>query len=393
MGMGGAAVALPNGAESAYWNPGALGAPDNPSGFQVPVGLHAGVTGNSLKAANDLDKIQDDCQAGGAGNGSCSQANINNALNEFNGGGVRADVGGGLGIKAGRAAFFVNNFTYISGKPRASFNATATNNISNNTSELVVRGISMTEFGAAYGHELSFAPGLFVGGAAKLISANTGFTRLNVVSEDLKLDKFTDNERRSIQPGFDLGMFWDASRSFEHAWGHPRMGLTARNVNNPKFRNPDAAVAAGQASKYSVQGGLRLGAAVSPLPFWNIAADADLTRNVTALEGVSSQNLGLGTEINVFNRSWINIPLRAGLSRNLAQGGRNSLSLGVGLNFVHVNVDLGVTSSPRTQQIQSQGENKKFPNEISGGGQIAFLFGGGAEQRLDSTKENFQPTK
>lgn len=389
MGMGGAAVALPNGAESAYWNPAGLGAPDNKSGLQLPVGLHFGVTGDVLKAANDLDKIENDCREGGAGFGTCSQANIDRALGDLNetGSGVRGDVGGGAALKIGRAAIFAQNFSYVGARPQVSLNAVDPTTIQNNGSELVARGISMTELGAGYGRELGFAPGLFVGGAAKLIFGNTAFERIRVVNDDFEFDFGSGNTRRSVQPGFDLGAYWDASRSFENVPLRPRLGLTARNVNNPKFKY---ASAAGAPAKYSVQGAVRMGAAVSPLPFWNIAVDADLTRNHTALEGLASQNVGIGTEINVFNRSWINIPLRAGITKNMAHPGKAAASLGVGLNFLHFNMDAGVTSSPRTQQIQSQGETKKYPNELQGGVQLAFLFGG--DQKLEGTKGNFDTT-
>src|SRR5206468_11370148 len=79
--MGGAGVALPQGAQSAYWNPAQLGLSDNPSGVQVPLGAHMGITGPVLKGANDLNHLNKECSSGGAG---CSNASINSALGELN---------------------------------------------------------------------------------------------------------------------------------------------------------------------------------------------------------------------------------------------------------------------------------------------------------------------
>lgn len=386
MAMGGTGVALPNGGEDAYWNPGALGAPDNASGLQIPFGGHIGLSGDVIKGANDLNQIQKDCSNLGPNQGTCTQANANNAVNELNNpnNGLRGDIGGGVDVKIGRMALFANNFTFVGAKPQAditNINVSGGNNITGNVSSLQLRGISVTEVGAAYGHEIPMLPGVYGGAALKAMFGRVGFDDLAVASNGNNsgnLSDFTKNDRQSVQPGLDLGALWDVSQTFQDAWFHPRVGFAARNVNNPKFKNPDAARLAGAPESYSIQGNMRLGVAVSPLSFWNITADADLTKNLTALEGVKSQELGVGTEINVFNRSWINIPLRLGLSRNVAlAGSKTALSGGIGLNFLHLNVDVGATVTPSNQVIQSQGKSQKLPSEVAAGGQLAFLFGGG----------------
>lgn len=380
--MGGTGVALGQAGESSYWNPAALGAPDNPSGAQIPFGVHAGFSGDAIKGAEDLDAVQKDCKNLGAGQGSCSQTNINNALNELNrpDSGVRADLGAGLDLKFGRLGLFVNNFTYIGGKPIIDTANTGTGNVFNNTSAMALRGISVTEIGAAYGHEIPGLPGVFGGAALKAMGAKVGYDRFAIVGSDsnIRLNDFDKNYRQSSALGVDVGGLWDVSRSFENAAWHPRVGITARNVNDPHFKQPDAAIAAGSSSRYSYQGNARMGVAISPLSFWNITVDADLTKNLTALEGVKSQQLGVGTEINVFNRSWLNIPLRGGLSRNLASSsGKTQIAAGVGFDFLHLNVDLGATITPASQDARTQGKTQKVPSEVTAGGQLAFLFGGG----------------
>ena len=383
MGMGGAGVALPQGAQSAYWNPAALAIEDNPSGLQVPIGAHLAVTGPVLRGAKDLNQVASDCRSGGAG---CTNANISNALTELNNpnNGVRGDMGGGAGLKVGRLSVFVNDFAFVGAKPIIDMVhnniAVGATNIQSNTSALQLRGINVTEIGAAYGHDLPFAPGLNAGIALKGMLGKVGYQSYGVVASDpgtAGLGNLMKNSRTSFQPGVDLGLLWDVNRSFESAWFKPRLGLAGRNLNNPRFNNPDAARAAGLSSKYSIQGSARLGLAITPLSFWNVAADADLTKNLTAVEGVKQQTLALGTEINVFNRPWLNIPLRGGLSKNIAMSGsRTALSAGFGLNFLHVNFDLGATVTPSRETVQTQGKTKKLPNEISVAGQFAVLFGG-----------------
>ena len=374
--MGGAGVAVPQGAQSAYWNPAQLGLSDNPSGVQIPLGAHMGITGPVLKGANDLNNLGNHCAGGG-----CTNAEVQNALNELNApnDGVRGDAGLGAGFKMGKVNVFANNFAFVGAKPIIDMANNTAATIQNNTSKLQLTGINVTEFGVAYGHEIPHVPGLNAGLALKGMIGRVGFYQQTVVSEDLAFDKFTKNTKDSFQPGIDLGLLWDVNHTLPNAVFKPRVGFSARNVNNPRFKNTDAAIAAGLPSKYSVQGGLRMGVAISPLHFWNIAADADLTKNLTAVEGVKSQQVGLGTEINVFNRSWLNIPLRVGLSKNIADSqSKTALSGGFGFNFVHVNLDIGAQVSPGRVETQTQGKNEKLPTETSVSAQFAVLFGGQA---------------
>ncbi|MDE2040503.1 MAG: conjugal transfer protein TraF [Elusimicrobia bacterium] len=375
--MGGAGVAVPQGAESAYWNPALLGLADNQSGLQVPVGAHLAISGTVLRGAKDLNQLVKDCSNGSA---NCTDANIQSALNEMNdpNNGVRGDVGGGLGLKFGRFSLFATNLTYVGAKPIMDLVNNTKATINANTSKLRLSGVSVTEFGAAYGHELPFLPGVDVGVALKGMAGRTGFEDVSVVTTDPghgALNQFTKSTRDSVQAGVDAGLLWDVSRSFPSVWWQPRFGLSARDINNPQFKNTDSAIAAGLPSEIKLKSNVRGGFSISPLHFWRIALDGDLTRNATILDGVASRQVGIGTEINVFNRSWLNIPLRVGLAKNTAEtGARTAITGGVGLNFLHVNVDLGVQSTPATEEIQSQGKTVKFPSELAVAGQFALLF-------------------
>ncbi len=392
-GMGGAGVALPNGAESAYWNPAGLGEPDNASGFQVPFGGHLGLSGSVIAGAKDLNNVISACRNGGAG---CSQTNISNALNELNspGGGLRADAGAGIGLKLGRMAFFANNFTFIGAKPNADLSASVsqTNTVVNNASSLELRGLNATEIGVGYGHEVPYLPGVFAGLTVKGIIGDVGFNNY-AINNNGSFGGGGGNAnplkgaQSSFQPSVDLGALVDVNRiqALQNIWWRPRVGVTVHDINSPSFKYSAqdqlnaAASGIDLPSRYVLQSGARAGVSFSPLSFWNVALDGDLSRNLTALEGYESQMLALGTEVNVFNRSWLNIPLRAGLSRNMAEpGAKTAISAGAGFNFLHFNVDIGATVTPGTETIQSQGQTQKLPNEVALSGQLGLLFGGGA---------------
>ena len=123
-----------------------------------------------------------------------------------------------------------------------------------------------------------------------------------------------------------------------------------------------------------------MGAAITPLHFWNLAADLDLTNNITRVSGVKSRQLGLGTEVNVFNRSWINIPLRFGLARNLSAT-TNMITAGVGINLLHLMIDISGEASPKRIDTQTQGDSTKIPQEFGAAVQISLLFGGSEDDR------------
>lgn len=382
LGMGGAGVAASQGPVGHYWNPASLGQAESPSGVQVPVGAAVNITGTVLEGANDLNQLVKDCPAGA----NCTVANIQAALQKINNpdNGVRVDAGGGVNVKVKRLAVFANGFSYVGGRPTVQIDVNNTaGTVSANQSKVSLRGIRLLEFGVGYGLELPFLPGLHVGGNLKGIAAKVGYQDVFFASENSgsgSLSKFDDTSKDSFQPGIDVGVLWDMNKTVPILPFRPRAGLTLRNINNPKFKQPDQAKAAGEANHFSLQGNSRLGVALSPFKWWHLAMDADLTKNLTPLDGAASQVVGVGTEINVFNRDVFNIPLRAGLSRNVAQkGAKTALHLGLGLNFVHVMADVSVYVTPASQTIQSQGKTRKVPSGFSIAGQVGFLLGGKAK--------------
>ncbi len=377
LGMGGAGVAAAKGPIASYWNPAALGRQTgNAYGVEIPLGVHIGMTGKVIEGANNLQNIKN-CGA------SCTQADVDRALNDLDepGNGFRADAGFGVHAKILKSTVFLNGFTYVGAVPQVDrTNATlAAIQAGTNNSKLVVKGANIAELGAAYGSEIPGATGLFLGGAVKVMSATVGYADYFILREGDDqgniISKLKDGARRSSNIGLDAGLLYDFDRAFGGVALKPRVGLVGRNLNNPLFKVPAAASNAGITS-FKVNPQVRLGTSIQPLNWWTVAADADLTRNLTPVDRVASRHLSLGNEFNVFNRPWLNIPLRVGLLRNLEEPG-TMFTAGAGLNFLHFLVDVSAAVSPKRAQLDSTGgKNEKVPREASIALQLSFLFGG-----------------
>lgn len=400
MGMGGAQVAIAQGPLASYWNPAGYGQLYNTSGLEIPIGGRGEFTGTVLEGAKDLNEIYNACKAGNAA--VCTQARANTAIGKLNGNGsgVLADFGGGMSLKIKRFTVFVNNLTYVGGSPRVdlTLNAAGATMLDNNQSRMIVRGLNATEIGIGYGREIR-ETGLTLGANLKGIIGRAGYQEITVSTETSGFGKFNDNVKTSFQPAIDLGLLWDMRETFPSLPMRPRLGLVGRNINSPSFKNPDRATTRGERSKFPLNGQLRTGLAISPFKFWHLAMDVDLTNNLTPTDGYTSRYMSLGTELNIFNRPWINIPLRAGLQKNLSDTGSGlTYTGGFGLNFVHILVDLAGMISAKSTPVQSEGKSEKIPNNFGAAARVAFLFGGvddGARDNLDlkSSKSSYKPSK
>jgi hypothetical protein len=410
MGMGGAGVALAQGPLASYWNPGALGRPTEDSyGGAIPVSVHAALTGTAIAGANDLKNAQNNCAGliaslGAVAGAAACQAQVNVAVGELSNptNGLRVDGSLGGNFKVGKIAFFVNEFVNVGVVPLvdnspADTTPTAIEN-GQNRSELIVKGSEITEFGAGYGHELP-VPGLFVGGDLKIMRAKVGYANQLIIqpnnsqsnnnSSNLVSD-LKNGAASSGNIGIDAGALWDVNKSFDGVWWAPRVGLTGRNLNNPKFTQAGAAAADGVGGRYAVNPQARLGVAISPYHWWNIAADLDMTRNLTPVDGVASRQLDLGTEVNIFNRSWINIPLRVGFARNV-EAATDMFTIGAGINLLHLMIDFAGEASPQHIQTQTQGSSSKIPQELGASVSLSLLFGGSEAKRPSHEPEMEQP--
>jgi hypothetical protein len=380
MGMGGAGVADVQGPLASYWNPAALGrATANSYGLAIPVSAHVALTGTVVEGAKDLKSLNDTCSSGGT----CTKSDIDAALSKLDdkNDGLRLNAAVGADFKVGKIGVFLNGFSDIGATPVVDHANDTQATIKFNTSGLIVKGANITEIGAGYGHELPFAPGVLVGGNLKLMNAQVGFAKYSIVNNSNNQNDITstlkNGAKKSSNFGVDLAALWDVDHTFENARWQPRVGLVGRNLNNPHFKQADGAIAAGQTGRYAVNPQVRLGGAISPFNWWHLVSDIDLTRNLTPIDNIASRQFGVGTEVNVFNRSWINIPLRFGIARNLENAGAGTLLTGgVGINLLHFILDASAQVSPQSIQTQSQGKTTKIPREIALGVQLSVLFGG-----------------
>ncbi|MBI4064236.1 MAG: conjugal transfer protein TraF [Elusimicrobia bacterium] len=494
--IGGSFVGMAKGPLGQFWNPAGLAQENNISGLSIPVGGRFELTGGILKDAYNIsniaakyDAIQTAQTSSGAINADQMAAFLQGvvALDSLNkpGKGFLIDVGGGLGVKIGRFALMVNQYTEVGATPfvdikniglgaisagsggvnfaaisngdpadatnLASANqietaintigfasvanmicgaatcpgisspnelsnalvnqATATsttaeianaaqliadnaaaagpiiaaivngnnNPYTNNASNLTLRGASFTEIALGMGHQL-LLPGLYVGANIKAIQGTVGYHKFQVLDKeadvgDLVKD-FDRSKKDSIQPGLDVGVFYDLNKTLPVLPMRPRVGLMARNINSPEFDQPDVAKQNGESSKYRLDSQVRFGASFSPFNFWTLAADIDVTENKTPVKGFKSRMLAAGTEINVFNKSWLNIPLRAGINKNIAESkSKAAYTGGLGLNFLHVHVDLGGSISSETEKYKDKnGKTQDVPANASAHANISILF-------------------
>ncbi len=401
MAMGGTGVASSNGAVGDYWNPATLAESDSPSGFQLPVGAHADIAGNVLQGASGLQNTYSSCGSG-QGGAFClalSQSQIQGDLNEMtgSGNGVLANLGTGADFKFGHLAFFVNELGY--GGAQAELNgATGSevyNHIANgaylsNNPSLNVRALSATEAGFGYGHDIPWVPGLAVGGNLKAIMGYTGYDNNCLFTSNANMAGCSNTSgggklalknalNESVAPAVDLGALWNVDQAFKWMPFHPKIGVTGRDINDPSFAVSQTAIAEGAPGQMALGGNVRAGLEISPFHWWNISADMDLTRNTTLIDGLLYQMAGIGTEVNIFNRPWMNLALRAGLEQNLAASSSGLIATGgFGLNIFHLMIDVGVQVTPQMQYLSTNqngsGGSQQIPSDVAGSFQIGLMF-------------------
>ncbi len=236
----------------------------------------------------------------------------------------------------------------------------------NNQSALEVVGASFVEIAAGYAWNLDkWMHGLSLGANLKLVNGRTASTSFRFLSESNTGDAFKlENTKSSWQPAADLGLLWDVKQTYEKAPFSPKVGLVMRNINSPSFDTPAG-------GDYDLDRQVRLGFALNPAKFWTLALDMDLTKNKTPVDGFDSRQLAMGTEINIFNRKAFNIPLRAGIMKNLAEkDSKLAYTLGTGLNLLFMHFDVsGVVSSEKTEI-----DGSEMPTKVGVAASFGLLF-------------------
>lgn len=241
-----------------------------------------------------------------------------------------------------------------------------TNAYTNNTSNLTVVGASFVEIAAGYAWNIDkWMRGLSLGANVKMINGRTARTTFRFLSDSETSQAFKmDDMTSSWMPSADLGLLWDVNRTYPKFPFRPKVGFVLRNINSPSFDVEGA-------SDYDLDRQARLGFALNPAKFWTLALDIDVTKNKTPVDGFDSRQLCMGTEINIFNRKAFNIPLRAGLMKNLAEkDSKMAYTLGTGLNLLHMHFDVsGVVSTEKTKI-----EDSSIPTKVGVSASFGLLF-------------------
>lgn len=227
-----------------------------------------------------------------------------------------------------------------------------------NQSNITVRGISVSELAVGYGQDCSFLSSslnkLYVGANVKYLYGVVGYLKQSVweegvVTSETVLKDFTKNYKGSNALSLDFGLLYDLKENYRF-----RAGLVGKNINKPEFSQPEAAVLDGLGDKFVLDSQWRTGVAVWPFNWLLISADYDLTENKTVVNGYNSRVFALGTELNILNRSYLNLSLRAGAFKNLAsQSSPLTYTAGVGLNLLHFVLDLSGAISSETVEIEN----------------------------------------
>ena len=250
-----------------------------------------------------------------------------------------------------------------------------------NETLVMVDAATFAEAGLGYGQQV--IPGLKVGGNFKVISGYTAQSGVMVLTKDEKIkeifDKAYDNKKNSTNIGIDVGVMGNLSQLLDkEIFWNPQFGLTARNINSPRFARPDppsdinaAIVRNWRTEKYELKPQLRAGVAVNPSKRLTAAADIDVTENDTLLDTIKSRQLALGLEFNVINHPRFTMPLRVGYNKNIAVSTVSPFyTAGIGFNTTRFHIELAGAMSTKSTKI----DGKDIPNSAAGSLTIGFLF-------------------
>jgi hypothetical protein len=239
----------------------------------------------------------------------------------------------------------------------------------NNQTRIRMNGIMLFEVPLTYARELPWVKNLYVGGNLKFMYGTVGFAQFNVFQDEDLMESlykdYKDYYKASTTIGVDIGALYDLRKSLGL-----RLGMVVRNLNYPSFAQPKQAKDLGL-DKYTIEPQVRVGVAYWPLNFITLSADLDLTNNKTVLSGYQSRMFGVGAEVNILNRSWLNLALRGGYMDNLSESYGSMFTAGLGLNLFHLQVDFAGAVSTEMTSIAG---GKKFPTSALGSVSLSFNF-------------------
>ncbi len=292
MAMGGVGVVTAEGTNAQYYNPALLGVVDGDE-YAYYDAIHIGVQTENPKLASESSAT--------AAKGF---PYIKDLMKKGYGSFTNADVG--FGIRRGNFGFSIRSLETLAVTPQTGTRAT-------------IEGMAFTEANFGYGFHLF--EGVRIGGNLKVIegtSIATGFLWNNDEAGFGGLMKRAwRNKKFSTSWGIDLGAAVNLSDLFQGNFlFNPEIGITAKNLNTPKFKRYDVY---SLKYTYKLKPQYRLGAAIHPIDRLTIAGDLDLNKNETLIEGYDSRQIAGGVEYLVVDRHTFQIPLRAGINKNLVE--------------------------------------------------------------------------
>ncbi len=247
--------------------------------------------------------------------------------------------------------------------PTLTATSAANTSIDNNKTTVLLRGLAVVEVPLAYGHKFdlgSFGK-LGIGAAAKVMQGTVYSTDYEVMklkdSKDIT-SKVKDNHSESTQLGVDLGVLW---RLEEIKFIGPiNVGLAVKNLNSPKFDGPKDPVTFAPTEKVKVEPQGRIGLGLEPLSWLSLAADFDITKNKTIMQGRDSQNIGGGLEAHFEHWYALWLALRAGAYKNIAEtAGKPVITGGLSLGPRWMRFDLDAAVATATGRY----DNQSYPRE------------------------------
>jgi|GEM_PF-768085 hypothetical protein len=230
-----------------------------------------------------------------------------------------------------------------------SANITAAANSVNNTNKTTfqsvvhIRGVAVTEYGASISHGLVSNDVAWSWGITpkvmqmRLYDATIGSssTLSNATSNDYLAYYSTLN--------FDAGI----AKTYLNGW---RTGLVVKNVIPQTFDFKNAltpgATPVADGSKLNLSPQVRAGISYEQINWFNLALDADLTKNDPAGLENPSQYVAVGGEFST--SGWAQI--RAGYRADLVNSALSQVSIGLGISprlpYYKPHLDLAITASP-----------------------------------------------
>ncbi|HPP88766.1 MAG TPA: conjugal transfer protein TraF, partial [bacterium] len=172
-------------------------------------------------------------------------------------------------------------------------------------------------------------------------------------AEDIK-DDFDKTKKETTTFGVDLGLMYSLTDA-----GKTKIGLVVKNINTPKFDQPDSAIIAGYGKEIELKPQARLGVSFHPWKRVFVTADYDVTKNKTIMKNYKSQIFAAGLELNLLKQEQknFNIALRGGYKSNLAEKDEGAiLTAGIGFGLLHCQLDISGNMS--TKKVQNEDGDK-----------------------------------